>query len=261
MSFAARVGPASLLVAALGAAPPVWAQSSSIEGVYARVIVDRTELRSGPGARFQTVRVGHRGDTFRIAQRSTLGYWFRVELPDGTFAWVHGHSVYNHRVSDEEASAGRFLPEVFAPPALPHALGELAIGFGVLGLAQPNGFMAVRPAFNLAPEFGFEMNLAGAVGAGGRLLLAAGGGLINLFPTSPIVPFMALGGGASLADPNADTFLLQSGTLGVLYGGGGLRIGFRYRITLRLEARAFAFIDENRIVLLEELSGGLTVFF
>ena len=49
--------------------------------------------------------------------------------------------------------------------------------------------------------------------------------------------------------------------LGVLYGGGGLRFGFRYRITFRIEARGYAFFDENRIVALEEITGGLTVFF
>ena len=42
---------------------------------------------------------------------------------------------------------------------------------------------------------------------------------------------------------------------------GGLRFGFRYRITVRIEARGYAFFDEDRIVALEEITGGLTVFF
>ncbi|HEY8428887.1 MAG TPA: SH3 domain-containing protein, partial [Sandaracinaceae bacterium] len=106
------------------AAPPGEEQPLAT-GVYARVIVDRTELRSGPGASYQRVRVAERGDTFRVVQRASTGYWFRVELPDGTFAWIHGDTVYNHQVSAQQATGGRFLPELFAPPPLPSASGEL----------------------------------------------------------------------------------------------------------------------------------------
>ncbi len=229
------------------------------EGVYARVIVDRTELRSGPGASYQRVRVAERGETFRVVQRASTGYWFRVELPEGTFAWVHGDTVYNHQVSREQAGGGRFAPDVFAPPPLLTAKGELAVQFGILGFF--NGFMAIRPAISIAPELELEANLGGSVGDGGRLLIGSGGPLINLFPGSPVMPFFTVGGGMALSDPNADTFLLQSGMLGVLYAGGGLRFCFRYRISLRIEARGYAFFDENRIVALEEITGGLTVFF
>ncbi len=228
-------------------------------GVYARVIVDRTELRSGPGASYQRVRIAERGDTFRVVQRASTGYWFRVELPDGTFAWIHGDTVYNHQISQQQAGGGRFAPDVFAPPPLPSATGELAVQFGSLGFF--NGFMAIRPALNVAPQLELELNLAGSVGDGGRLLIGSGGPLINLFPESPVVPFFTVGGGMALSDPNADTFLLESGMVGVLYGGGGLRFGVRYRITIRIEGRGYAFFDENRIIGLVELSGGLTVFF
>lgn len=252
---------AALLLAAMPAAAQESVSEASDElaaGVYARVIVDRTELRSGPGASYQRVRVAERGDTFRIVQRASTGYWFRVELPDGTFAWIHGDTVYNHQVSREQASGGRFLPEVFAPPPLPSASGELAVQFGILGFF--NGFMALRPALVVKPELELELNLGGSVGDGGQLLIGSGGPLINLFPDSPVVPFFTVGGGFAVSDPNADTFLLESGMVGVLYGGGGFRFGFRYRITLRIEARAYAFFDENRIVAMEEISVGLTVF-
>lgn len=252
-----------VLAVALAAPGGARAQDASPDeplatGVYARVIVARTELRSGPGASYQRVRVAERGDTFRVVQRASTGYWFRVELPDGTFAWIHGDTVYNHQISREQAARGRFLPEVFAPPPLPSATGELAVQFGVLGFF--NGFMAIRPALNVAPELELELNLAGSVGDGGRLLIGSGGPLINLFPESPVVPFFTVGGGFALSDPNADTFLLESGMVGVLYGGGGLRFGFRYRITIRIEGRGYAFFDENRITGLVEISGGLTVF-
>lgn len=240
------------------AAQDVPADEEVAPGVYARVIVERTELRAGPGASYQRVRVAERGDIFRVVQRASTGYWFRVELPEGTFAWVHGDTVYNHRVSRDEASGGRFLPEVFAPPPLPSASGELAVQFGILGFF--NGFMAIRPALIVQPELGLELNLGGSVGDGGRLFIASGGPLINLFVDSPVVPFFTVGGGLAVTDPNADTFLLESGAVGVLYGGGGLRFGFRHRITIRIEGRGYAFFDENRIVALEEITLGLTVF-
>lgn len=230
-------------------------------GVFARVIVDRTTLRSGPGLAFRAVRSARRGEVFPIVERGTRGYWFRIELPDATTAWIQGDAVYTHELSTQQATNGRFLPELFAPAALPHANGELAFQFGVLGLASSNGFMAIRPAIQVSPEFGVEATLAAAVGTGGRLMVGTLGGIVNVFPDSPIVPFLAIGGGFVLSDPNADTFLLRSGSTGALYAGGGLRFGFRYRITLRLEARAWALYDENRFVAQEELTGGLTVFF
>lgn len=257
---------AALAVSLLLSSGVAFAQGEAAEseeemaqGVYARVIVERTDLRSGPGGSFQRVRSAERGDVFRVAQRASTGYWFRVELPDGTFAWIHGDTVYNHQVSQEEATGGRFLPEVFAPPPLSSATGEIAVQFGILGFF--NGFMAVRPALNLAPELELELNLGGSVGDSGRLLMASGGPLINIWPESPVVPFFTVGGGFAVVDPNADTFLFESGMVGVLYGGGGLRFGFRYRLTFRIEARGYAFFDEDRVTALEEITGGFTVFF
>lgn len=245
-------------------AQPAGSAEEAPNGVYARVIVDRVDLRSGPGSTFRRVWVGSRGDVFPITERGTHAYWFRVELPDGTQAYVPGDAVYAHELSAEQASQGRFLPELFAPPALPHAVGEIAFSFGVLGISGQgigSGLMAIRPAINLSPELAIEATAAAAVGEGGRLFIGALGGLVNVFPTSPVVPFLALGGGFLRSDPNADAFLLRAGWRGAMYAGGGLRIGFRYRITLRLEARAWVLFDENEWSEQEEVSGGLTVFF
>jgi uncharacterized protein YgiM (DUF1202 family) len=234
---------------------------------YARIIVDRVSLHSGPGGSYRTVYLAERGEVFPIQQRATRGgYWFQVQLPDGTFGWVLGDVVYVHEVSGEEAGGGRFLPEVFAPPPLLTASGELSVTGGVLGKtfgfeAGQGGLMALRPTFYIKPVFGIELGLAASVSEGGRLFFGTVGGLINIFPDSPIVPYVVVGGGYALSDPNADTFLLESGSTGLLYGGGGLRIGFRYRITLRIEARAYGFFTPDLYVPQEELSGGITVFF
>jgi hypothetical protein len=140
--------------------------------------------------------------------------------------------------------------------------------FFVAGVLGPNfgfsgggGFLAVRPAIYIVPEFGFELTLAASVSEGGRTFIGGIGGIINLFPNSPIVPYLVVGAGISANDPNADTFLLESGSTAVAYGGGGLRFGFLYRITLRIEARAYGYFLPDLYVPQEEFSGGITVFF
>jgi len=233
---------------------------------YARIIIDTAVMYSGPGTSYRRVYVAERGEVFPIRARSPRGgYWFQVVLPDATTGWVLGDTVYVHEVSDDEASGGRFLPWLFAPPPLPTATGELSVSAGVLGrtfgTTSGGGFMAVRPAFYIQPTFGIELTGAASVSTGGRLFIGAIGGIVNIFPRSPIVPYVVAGAGFAQSDPNADTFLLESGGTGVVYGGGGLRFGFRYRLTIRVEARAYAFYKPDLYVAQEELSGGITVFF
>ena len=224
--------------------------------LFARVIVDSTPLRSGPGSSFRRVGVGLRGDIFPVRRRATTGYWFQVERPDGTLAWVLGDAVYNHEVGpDDERRPGR----VFAPPPLDGAHIEIAAMFGALGTS--GGSLAIRPMLILAPEFGLELNAQIGVSRAGQIVVIGGGAVVNVFPRSPVVPFLVAGGGVSISDPNADTFLLESGSTPALYGGGGLRFGFRQRITLRIEVRSFVFFEPGRYVTIEEYSGGLSVFF
>ncbi len=225
--------------------------------VYARVIVDATALRTGPGAGFRIVRIAEQGETFEVRERATRGYWFRVQLPDGSLAWIEGSTVYNHEVGPR-SQGSRFMLFLFAPPPLLSAHGELALQFGVL---SGSGFMALRPTWLLAPTFGFEVNLAASVGSAGRLFMGGAGAVFNIFPSWPIVPFFAGGGGFAKASPNADSFVLGSGTSSMIYAGGGLRMGFRYRLIVRVEARSYAFFDADRLVAQEEVSGGLSTFF
>ena len=223
--------------------------------VYARVVVDSTQLRSGPGPSFRQVGIALRGDTFLVKRRSTRGYWFQIERPDGTLAWVLGDVVYNHEVGESD-DVTRW--KVFAPPPLNDARIEIAALFGLL---SGGGFMAVRPTILVGPVFGIELTGAAAVSRAGRLLMTGAGAIANIFPNWPVVPYVVVGGGAVFSDPNADTFLLQKGTVAMLYGGGGLRFGFRHRITIRLEVRSYAFFEPDRHVSQEEYSGGLSVFF
>lgn len=225
--------------------------------VVARVIIETAPLRTGPGAGFRVARLAQRGDTFRVYERSTRGYWFRVELPDGSLAWIDGSAVYNHEVGPPSRGE-RIMRKIFAPPPLLGAHGEIAV---VLGTLHGAGFMAVRPAWLLAPPFGFELDLGGSVGSAGRLFTAGGGAIVNAFPHWPIVPFFVVGGGAAFAAPNADSFVLESGQSSHVYAGGGLRFGFRQRLIVRVEGRSHVFFDANELTAQEEISGGLSAFF
>jgi hypothetical protein len=225
--------------------------------VYARIVVDTTAIRAGPSATYRQIYAARRDEVFPVRARASTGYWFRIELPDGTSGFVRGDVVYNHEVSDSEARGGRFLPMIFAPPPLMAANGEIALIGGTLG---GGGLVALRPSWLLDPSFGIELTAGASVARGGRLFLAMVGPIVNLFPRAPIVPFFDLAGGFVASSPNADTFLLKSGSVTGLSAGAGLRFGLRYRITLRLEARSYLLFETDRYVRQEEFSAGLTVF-
>jgi hypothetical protein len=223
---------------------------------YARVIVDSAALRAGPGASFRILQTARRDDRFRVHGRANAGYWLELELAGGGNAYVQGDAVWLFAADEqpvERASWG-----IFAPPPLTHARGELAFSFGAL---SGSGFLAVRPTWLLAPTFGFEANLGASVGSLGRLFIIGAGAVVNLFPHWPVVPFFVGGGGTVRAAPNSDAFIFDSGGRSMLYGGGGLRFGFKHRLILRVEGRGYAFFDANRLIAQQEISGGLSAFF
>lgn len=224
---------------------------------WGRVIVERTALRSGPGPSFRQIGVARRGEAYRIIRRGTRGYWWEIERPDGTHAFVMGDTMLVYALGDSETEPPRQL-RLFAPAPIPDANGEIAIIFSWL---DGSGLIALRPSVLIAPEFAFELDLAAAVSRAGRLFMTGIGGIVNLAPRSPVVPFFVGGGGIAYSAPNADTFLLERGVIGMLYGGGGLRFCLKQRITLRVEGRMRAFFDPDRYVAKPEVGGGITVFF
>jgi hypothetical protein len=225
---------------------------------YARVLVEAAIVRAGPAASYRRVHIAHRGDVFPVRSRATRGYWFQIELPDSTVGWIAGDAVYTHEIDAERASSERFMAWLFAPPPLPGAHGEVALSGGMLG---GGGMVALRPTLLLDPTFGFEVSGVAAVATGGRLLQATVGPIINVFPRAPVVPFATVQGGITASSPNADTFLLESGSVTTLSAGAGLRLGFHHRLTLRLEVRSHLFFEADRHISREEFSAGLTVFY
>jgi uncharacterized protein YgiM (DUF1202 family) len=238
----------------------VWASVAAAgdTALYGRVVFEEVQVRSGPGAEYRQTRTVKQGERFAIQERSTRGFWYRIELPDATTGWVVGEALHVQELSVDEAHEGRFMPWLFAPPPLLDASGELCVSLGVLG---GSGWMAVRPSWLLDPTFAIEGTLGGAVGGDGRLFTGTVGGLVNIFPSSVIVPFVAVGGGAVRSDANADAFLMETGFRYAMYGGGGLRFGFRSRLIVRVDVRVHSFFDANQYTAEEEISGGISAFF
>jgi len=233
------------------------AHARDAPATYARIVVERAPLRSGPGAQFRVLGEARRDETFRVRGRAPAGHWLEVWRSDGGRAYVQGDAVWLFDASEETTPASARWG-IFAPPPLLDARGELAVTLGALG---GDGFLAVRPTILLAPTFGFELSLGASVGSLGRLLMVGLGGIVNLFPSWPVTPFFTVGGGGVHAAPNSDTFLAESGTRSLVYGGGGLRFGFRHRLIVRVEARGVALFDAERLSPQQEISGGLSAFF
>lgn len=227
------------------------------EELYARVIVARAPLRSGPGADFRILQLAERDDSFRVRARAPVGHWLELSLSDGTRAYVQGDAVWLFDPSEGEIPP-HARSRIFAPPPLMTARGELAVLLGSLG---GSGLIAVRPAYMFGPSFGLELGLAASVSSAGRLFLASAGGLVNLFPSWPVTPFFGVGGGGVYAAPNNDAFIFEGGGRSLLYGGGGLRFGFKRRIFVRIEGRSWALFDADHLTSQQEISGGLSAFF
>lgn len=231
--------------------------ASAGEPLYARVIVTRAPLRTGPGPDFRVIQLAAHDDSFRVRGRAPVGHWVEIALADGTPAYVQGDAVWLF-----DAHEGERPPHegsrIFAPPPLLRAHGEVAI---VAGTLSGSGFLAVRPTYLVGPSFGFELSLAASVGGEGRLFLASVGGIVNLFPGWPVTPFFAVGGGGMYAAPNNDAFIFEAGGRSLAYGGGGLRFGFKRRIYVRIEGRGYALFDADHLTSQQEISGGLSAFF
>jgi hypothetical protein len=77
------------------------------------VLVERLNLRSGPGTAYRVVRVLSKGETFRIVGRNNANSeWWRVRLKDGTAGWISASQLYVQVANADN------VPVVGAPQAL-----------------------------------------------------------------------------------------------------------------------------------------------
>jgi hypothetical protein len=212
---------------------------------FARVAVEETTLRSGPGVSHRVVYVARRGETFIVESRKGSGFWLKVLMPDGRSGWVLGETVQPIAVR-ANATDRPSTPGFFAPPPLADAR---------------NGYLELRPAFVLAPTIGFEPYVGMALTQNGNQLLYGGAVAVHFGPDWPIEPYATVGIGGLSTFPNVDQFVLQRETVWAARAGAGVLLALRMRILVRMEASNLTLFTEDSYRNAQIYQGGLGVYF
>jgi hypothetical protein len=208
------------------------------------------------------VYVAGRGETLEAIDRASVGYWFKVRLPDGTHGWILGDEVLP--LSVDPTAPGpptlgeRFVQAVFSPAPLAQADVGLTFSAGLLGR---EGMALFRPAVLLAPHLALEGFVGETVGEQLDVIYYGASANLFLWPASPVTPFFALGGGGAHGRKKAAQPVITEGHYLTANAGGGLLLAFKKRVTLRFDFRNHAVFDANYTRNLQEYSGGLSVFF
>lgn len=253
----------TLAVAALVAAVLVAPAARAEDEALVRIVAEQADVHTGPGFGYRVIYVARRDEVLPAIGRATNDRWFRVQLPDGTYGWVLGDQVFPLDVDTSEAHRGpsiwkRMGEAVFSPSPL----AEGAIGFTFsAGLLGGDGMFMFRPAVLLAPHVTLEAFVGESVGDQLDVRFVGGGFNSNLFPSSPVTPFVAVAGGGAFGRKKADQFPVENSNRTMLNVGGGLLVSLKKRLTLRGDARHYVIFDANHVQRLQEYSGALCVYF
>jgi hypothetical protein len=230
---------------------------------FVRVLTQKASVRTGPGGDYRAIYTASRGDVLQVVERGTRGYWFKVELDDGSSGWIFGEEVSPFEVDDGEPGffvrAWRgFRKAVLGPTPVPYADFGLAFSAGVIG---NEGLFLFRPSLLVDPYLAVEA-FAGESPRGQETLYLAGAGLtLRLAPGAAIGPYVNGGAGVSHFSPKEDAFALDPKTLYAISVGGGFEVTIRLRLTLRFDFRNWTIFDENEASNAQEYSGGMVIFF
>jgi len=231
---------------------------------YVRVIAQRAPIHTGPGASYRKVFVAERGAILPVLERGTRGYWFKVELDDGTTGWIFGELVFPFQVvgSIERGVFSRMYRGVrkamLGPSPVPFANVEISFSAGML---QREGVYLLRPGYMIDKYWSIEGWFGVNPRAQKDLYLAGGGWTLRLIPGAAIGPYIHAGFGAAHQQPKADNFIEKKMTLFALSVGGGFEITFKKQITVRLDFRNWTIFDPNQADNGQEYTGGLAIFF
>lgn len=267
----ATIAFALAVVAAITVEPIARAAEGQEVEAFARVIVDRAEIRSGPGAGYRAIAALERGETASIDRRASDEFWLKVVLDDGRAGFVLGGEVevFAVRPSDPERPS---RPGIFAPPPLLGAHGGLALLAGVLGqtiaprsgspyYSAADGYFEIRPAWVLAPQISIEPWGGISRTDDGTLWTVGGMGVVHLLPDLAIDPYLGAGGGVLWTRTNADALVQANDRLAVARAGGGFLFGLRGRILVRIEATNMTLFTPNRTKNVQTYLAGLGVYF
>jgi hypothetical protein len=230
------------------------------------VLSEAADVRTGPSFAYRAVYVAARGETLQAVERAPADDWFRVVLPDGTYGWILGDEVLPIAVDPAGQApptlGERFVAAVFSPAPL--ARGDVGLCFSA-GILGGEGLALFRPAYLLAPHIALEGAVGETVGDQVDVLYYGLGANLYLWPTSPVTPFFALGGGGAhrrwKADQNVSGARNTRSDYTTANVGGGLMLAFKKRITVRFDFRNHLLFDPDTTRNLQEYSGGLAVIF
>lgn len=234
------------------------------EAALVRVIAEEAQVHTGPGFGFRVVYTAKLNEVLPAIGRASHDHWFRVQLPDGTYGWILGDEVFPLDVDTAAAHEGpsiwrRMGNAVFSPPPLLEENVGFAFSGGVLG---GDGMFMFRPSWLLAPHVSLEAMVGETVGEQIRVIYAGGGFNAFLFAASPVTPFVGVAAGGAFGIRKASEFApVQTGNYSMFNAGGGLIIALKKRLTLRGDARQYVIFSANHTQRIQELSGGLSVYF
>lgn len=231
---------------------------------YVRVIAQRAPVHTGPSSSYREIFVAERGAVMPVLERGTRGFWFKVELDDGTTGWVFGELVFPFQVVGgiERGLFSRMYRGVrkamLGPSPVPFADVEISFSAGIL---QEEGVFLLRPGYMIDQYWSVEGWFGINPRAQKDLYLAGAGWTLRLLPGAAIGPYIHAGLGAAHQRPKADNFTEEEMTLFALSVGGGFEITFKKQITVRLDFRNWTIFDPNQSDNAQEYTGGLAIFF
>jgi hypothetical protein len=250
-------------------APRDAAAAEEVEA-FARVVVERAEVRSGPGASYRSIATLERGETVAVDRRGSDQFWLKVVLEDGRNGWVLGDEVEVYAVKSSEPDKPS-RPGLFAPPPLLDAHGGMAILAGGAGSTvgsrtgssyyAVDGYFEARPIWVLAPQISIEPWAGISRTDDGTLVNVGGWGVVHLLPDLAVDPYLGAGGGRLWTRSNADALVPNNDALWVARAGGGFLFGLRGRILVRLEATNMTLFTANRFKNMQTFLAGLGVYF
>jgi hypothetical protein len=258
-----------LLIIGVGAivAAGIWAAaagSSARADAYVRVIAQRAPIHTGPGASYRELYVAERGEVFEVSERGTKGYWFRVELEDGTTGWIFGELVFPFEVVEGE-DAGLFTRmwrsirrALLGPSPVPFSDIEISFSAGIL---NREGVFMLRPAWLIDEYVAIEPLLGLSPQKTKDLFLGGLGLTLRMIPGAALGPYVHVGVAAVHVRPKVDNFTDEKQTLMALTSGGGFELTFKKQITVRMDFRNWTIFDPDQAFNAQEYTGGLAIFF
>jgi hypothetical protein len=229
--------------------------------IQLRVMAQSAPVRSGPGGSFREIgRVGY-GQVFQALDRTADGSWYRIRISRERSGWVLAELVWPFEIVDESAVAGASSwldRNVFVAGQLDDGKVILALSGGALDAL---GEFTMRIGYQPSAHYLIELSCSQANGRFGSLLLYGGELVVPIGPWRSIVPFVLVGGGGAAVWPNQQSKLFTSGTSLQASAGGGVFIGLKGPIIVRLDVLEVLLFGPDQLNGLLLLQGGLMVTF